>query len=145
MAGIDWPDSPTVGTIHPVGSRRYRFTGEGWAIDRSADAFVSATEPADPYEGQMWAHPSTHEVQIWLSGDWQPIGGAVVVVAATAPVGADPGTLWVDSETGVLSVRLAGGWAVIGGPGVAGGGAVIHYGTTPPADPQVGVFWLDTT
>lgn len=141
---IGLPSSPTVGQVHPIGDRRYRWNGEAWIIDRSADAFVSATEPATPYEGQLWANPTSGQVQLRLAGVWQDIGGgAVVVVADTPPVGADPGTLWVDAETGVLSVRLPGGWAVIGGPGV--GGAVIHYGPDPPASPQVGVFWLDPT
>lgn len=142
---LQMPASPSVGTTHVIGPTRYRWNGVAWIIDRKVDAWLSETEPAQPYEGMFWANPAgAGSVKVRLGGQWRDIGGStVVVVDDVAPASPQVGQVWVHSETGVMSVRLPGGWAAVGGGGATG--AVIHYGTSAPPTPQPGEFWLDTT
>jgi len=110
---------------------------------QSPPVTVSATEPLDPTDGDLWWDTSTLGLFVFDT-TWQPTqaeAGTSVVVSATEPLDPVEGDLWWNTVSQSLFVFNT-EWVEVGGTG--GGGASVLVSLTPPVDPVEGDLWWDT-
>tara|TARA_B100001057_G_scaffold385061_2_gene391721 strand:- start:28100 stop:30121 length:2022 start_codon:yes stop_codon:yes gene_type:complete len=78
--------------------------------------FASATQPANPVEGQIWydSTPGKEQLKVYNLPDWVPVGG--IIRANTEPEAANSqiGDLWTDTDNQQLYLFSGSGWVLVG-------------------------------
>jgi len=126
----------------------------------SAPVYISASPPPNPVPGDLWYSTTESILKIWITGssggDWidlyQQEGSASVPVYISASPPTDPlaGFLWYNTTTSVLNLRqytLAGGeWIPLNfSPDCPPDCTRTFIGSSPPANPEPGNLWWDSS
>lgn len=70
-----------------LADRKIYTSPDGTAITRLDGAYVSATAPANPFEGDLWYDTATSYLKAYDGTGWTVAGGTVTSVGATVPTG----------------------------------------------------------
>ncbi|MGB0825097.1 MAG: phage tail fiber protein, partial [Synechococcus sp.] len=159
VVSVDAATTTDPGVINEAASDNVTYGRENGAWVAVANTAVSANPPANPGNGDGWYDLNTGRLYLWIndgdSSQWAEAnpglagGGASVEVDDTPPLNPSDGDLWWDSsdDSGRLYVYYEDGgsnqWVEASPPAV--GNPTVRVSDTPPANPEPGDLWWDSS
>lgn len=138
-----FPSSPNLYDSYSYSGKTWIWDGSKWVTvavgSFSTKAYISATAPNNPVDGQVWFDTTTNFLKTYSSSTWRTAGNGLISVSSSAPSSPPNGTPWLDAESGDLYVYIDGQWlGVTGSPTTQA-----SVTASAPNNPLLGQLWFD--